>query len=96
MNVLDEYDKDLLDEREYGGMEQSARMAAERELEDRDRREGRGRGRLGAAEASDEEDEDEEDGEGFARRQKRRRTMEAAADEAAEAYAEVRPRCLLC
>lgn len=52
--LLDAYDSQMLDERDYGE-DRDARFAAEAALQDRDRREGRGRlGRLGAALESDE------------------------------------------
>lgn len=55
MDVLDQYDEALLDEREYAPLDQEARMAAEAALAERDRLEGRGRvTRLAAALESDE------------------------------------------
>lgn len=54
MGVLDDYDQNLLDERDYAPMDFDARRAVEAELAERDRREGRRTGRLGAAQESDE------------------------------------------
>jgi hypothetical protein len=53
MGVLDEYDANLLDERDYAAPEYDQRRAAEDAMADRDRREGRRGGRLGAAYESD-------------------------------------------
>ncbi len=66
MGVLDDYDQNLLDEREYAPMDFDARRAVEAELAERDRREGRRTGRLGAAQESDEgKKKPRKDGDGF-------------------------------
>jgi Mini-chromosome maintenance protein 2 len=55
MGVLDQYDENLLDDREYDSLDPDARAQAEAAMADRDRREGRfrGRNRIAAALESD-------------------------------------------
>lgn len=53
MGVLDQYDKGLLDDRDYDALDPDSRAAAEQAMLDRDRKEGRGKGRLAAALESD-------------------------------------------
>lgn len=53
--ILDAYDSEMLDERQYDALDFEERRRAETMMEDRDRREGRGRrSRLAAAMESDE------------------------------------------
>lgn len=58
LGVLDQYDSQMLDDRDVGEDEPDVRIGAERAMAERDRLEGRRRGRrLGAAEESEEDEE---------------------------------------
>lgn len=62
MGVLDQYDSQMLDDRDVGEDDPDARIRAERVLAERDRMDDRRRGRrLGAAEESEEDEEYERD-----------------------------------
>lgn len=51
--ILNEYDEEMLDERDYGNMDVDARMGAEREIAQRERRERRRTGLEIAGESED-------------------------------------------